>query len=73
MRENKIVFRVFLMFSWAQLTYSSPVTVRWIYMLGTNEGQDYQSEIKLNYLVSGSWSGWTGIYPFAICQTKKTQ
>ena len=59
------------MFRWAELTYSSPVTVRWIYMLGTDEGQNAQSYIKLNYLVSGSWSSGTGIYPLTICQMKK--
>ena len=63
------------MFRWARLTYSSPVTVRWIYVLGTDE----ESQIKMKYdkVPTLSWSGWnswtswTGINPLPICQMKK--
>ena len=57
---------------YAVLKYNSPVTATWIYLLGTNENDNKQSNIRMYYQVPGDYNWQQGIHhlPFSLT-TKK--
>ena len=69
---NLVLYWIFFYSRYAVLKYNSPVTATWIYLLGTNENDNKQSNIRMYYQVPGDYNWQQGIHhlPFSLT-TKK--